>query len=208
MINPHNYTEDELREITKNFTMELARRDFIHPATSVPAPDMGTSAREMAWIADTYQALHPEDLSKNACVTGKPVSMGGIACRTEANLKGIQYALQEFFRHPEVLTDAGMSGTLSTQRLVFQGLGNVCFHAAKFLSEEDDVKVIAIIERDGVIVDEEGLNVHDAKQYLAETGGLKGFQADRFSENGAQALAINKIAQSYYDLDLVKQPVD
>ncbi len=190
MINPHNYTEDELREITRNFTMELARKDFIHPATNVPAPDLGTSTREMAWIADAYQVLYPEDLNRNACVTGKPVNRGGIAGRTEATGKGIQYALQEFFRHPDVLASAGINGNLSAQRVVMQGLGNVGFHSAKFLSEEDGVKVIAIIERDGVIVNEEGLNVHDVRQYLAETGGLKGFQAGSFSENGTQALAM------------------
>jgi glutamate dehydrogenase (NAD(P)+) len=191
MINPHNYTEDELREITRNFTMELARKDFINPATNVPAPDMGTSSREMAWIADTYQALYPEDLNRNACVTGKPMNRGGIAGRTEATGKGIQYALQEFFRHPDALANAGINSGLSEQRVVLQGLGNVGFHAAKFLSEEDGVKIIAIIERDGVLVNEEGLNVHDVKQYFAETGGLKGFQAGKFSENGAQALAMD-----------------
>ena len=190
MIDPRNYTEDELREITRNFTIELARKDFIHPATNVPAPDLGTSAREMAWIADTYQALHPENLNRNACVTGKPMNRGGIAGRTEATGKGIQYALQEFFRHPDALAIAGINGSLSAQRVIFQGLGNVGFHAAKFLSEEDGVKVIAIIERDGVIINEEGLNIHDARQYLAETGGLKGFQDGSFSENGAQALTM------------------
>ena len=191
MINPHNYTEEELREITRSFTMELARKGFIHPATNVPAPDMGTSAREMAWIADTYQILYPEDLNKTACVTGKPVNRGGIAGRTEATGKGIQYALQEFFRHPDALANTGLSGSLSAQRVILQGLGNVGFHTAKFLSEEDGVKVIAIIERDGVVVNKEGLNVHDVKQYLAETGGLKGFQAGSFSENGVQALVMD-----------------
>jgi len=190
MIDPHNYTEDELREITRNFTMELARKDFINPATNVPAPDMGTSAREMAWIVDTYQALYPENLNRNACVTGKPMNRGGIAGRTEATGKGIQYALQEFFRHPDALANAGINGNLSAQRVILQGLGNVGFHAAKFLSEEDGVKIIAIIERDGVIVNEEGLNVHDVRQYLAETGGLKGFQSGNFSDNGAQALTM------------------
>lgn len=190
MIDPHNYTEDELREITRNFTMELARKDFINPATNVPAPDMGTSTREMAWIADTYQALYPEDLNRNACVTGKPMNRGGIAGRTEATGKGIQYALQEFFRHPDALADAGINGALSSQRVIMQGLGNVGFHAAKFLSGEDGVNIIAIIERDGVIVNEEGLNVHDVRQHLAETGGLKGFQGGSFSENRAQALTM------------------
>lgn len=188
LINPHNYTESELREITRQFTLELARKDFINPATNVPAPDLGTSAREMSWIADTYQALYPEDLNHDACVTGKPPNRGGIAGRTEATGKGIQFALQEFFRHPDAVADAGISGGLSAQRLVVQGLGNVGFHTTKFLSEEDGVKIVAVIERDGVVTNENGLNVHDVRQHLAETGGLKSFPDGKFSENGAQAL--------------------
>ena len=135
MINPSNYSEDELREITRRFTMELARKDFINPAANVPAPDMGTSSREMSWIADTYKTLFPEDLNHNACVTGKPESRGGIAGRTEATGKGVQYALQEFFRHPDARENAGLEDGLNGKRVVIQGLGNVGFHSAKFLHE-------------------------------------------------------------------------
>lgn len=188
MLNPANYSEDELREITRRFTMELARKDFINPAANVPAPDMGTSSREMAWIADTYKSLFPEDLNHDACVTGKPVDRGGIAGRTEATGKGIQYALQEFFRHPDVVENAGLDEGLSGKRVVFQGLGNVGFHSAKFLQEQDNVKVIAIIERDGAIINEDGLNVHDVRQHFAETGKLRGFPDGDYDENGAAAL--------------------
>lgn len=187
-INPAKYSENELREITRRFTMELARKGFLHPATNVPAPDMGTSSREMAWIADTYKLLFPEDLNHDACVTGKPLERGGIAGRTEATGKGVQYALQEFFRHPDAVESAGLSDGLVGKRVVFQGLGKVGFHCAKFLAEQDNVKVIAIIEQDGVVTNEDGLNVHDVRQYFAETGGLKGFTAGEYSENGAKAL--------------------
>ena len=190
-INPAKYTEDELREITRRFTMELARKDAIHPATNVPAPDMGTSAREMAWIADTYKTLFPEDLNHNACVTGKPLEHGGISGRTEATGKGVQYALQEFFRHPDAVENAGLKDGLIGKRVIFQGLGNVGFHAAKFLSEQDKVKIIAIIEHDGVVMSEEGLNVHDVRQYLAETGGLRGFPAAEYHDNGIEALELD-----------------
>ena len=188
VINPSDYTEEELREITRRFAMELARRDLLHPGTNVPAPDLGTSFREMAWIADTYQTLYPEDLNQDACVTGKPRNRGGIAGRTEATGKGIQYALREFFRHPDAVESAGLTDGLAGKQMIFQGLGNVGYHAAKFLSEEDKVHVIAIIERDGVIVNPEGLNVHDVKQHLAETGGVKGFPGGSYDENGARAL--------------------
>ena len=188
LINPNNYSEDELREITRRFTMELARKDFIHPAANVPAPDVGTSSREMAWIADTYKSLFPEDLNQEACVTGKPINRGGIAGRVEATGKGVQYALQEFFRHPEIVESAGFHDGLNGKRLIFQGLGKVGFHSAKFLTEQDNAKVIAIIERDGVVTNEQGLNVHDVRQHLAENGGLKGFPAGDYSEKGAEAL--------------------
>ena len=191
MINTDHYDESELHEITRRFTIELARKDFIHPATNVPAPDMGTSSREMMWIADTYKTLYPEELNHDACVTGKPLSHGGVPGRADATGKGLQYALQEFFRHPELVTQAGLTDGLSSQRVVIQGLGNVGFHAAKALSEECDVKIIAIIEHDGVVSNDEGLKVHDVRQHLVESGGLKGFPDGKYSSNGAAALEMD-----------------
>jgi len=189
-IDTGKYSVDELREITRRFAQELARRDFLDPATNVTAPDMGTSSREMAWIADTYKSLFPEDVNQDACVTGKPLDRGGIAGRTEATGKGVQYALHEFFRHPEEVARAGLRDGLAGQRVVIQGLGNVGYHTAKFLSEEDGVQVIAIIERDGVVRNEDGLNVHDVRQHLAETGGVKGFPGGEYSEAGSEALEL------------------
>ena len=188
MIEPAHYDEDELHEITRRFTIELARKDFIHPATNVPAPDMGTSSREMMWIADTYKTLFPEELNHEACVTGKPLGHGGMPGRVEATGKGLQYALQEFFRHPDLVEQAGLSDGLSSQRAVVQGLGNVGFHAAKALTDECGVTIIAIIERDGVIANPDGLNVHDVRQHMVETGGLKGFPGGSFSPDGPAAL--------------------
>jgi glutamate dehydrogenase (NAD(P)+) len=191
MINPEHYEETELHEITRRFTIELARKDFIHPATNVPAPDMGTSSREMMWIADTYKTLFPEELNHEACVTGKPHNHGGVPGRVEATGKGLQFALQEFFRHPELVAEAGLSDGLSSQRLVVQGLGNVGFHAAKALAEECGVTIIAIIEHDGAVYNDKGLNVHDVRQHYVESGGLKDFPAGSFSANGAAALEID-----------------
>jgi glutamate dehydrogenase (NAD(P)+) len=188
MIDPVHYDEDEIHEITRRFTIELARKDFIHPATNVPAPDMGTSSREMMWIADTYKTLFPEELNHEACVTGKPLEHGGVPGRVEATGKGVQYALQEFFRHPELVAQTGLTDGLSGQRVVVQGLGNVGFHAAKALTEECGVTITAIIERDGVVSNPDGLNVHDVRQHLVESGGLKDFPAGTFSADGAAAL--------------------
>ena len=191
MINPDHYDESELHEITRRFTIELARKDFIHPATNVPATDLGTSSREMMWIAETYKTLFPEELNHEACVTGKPLTHGGVPGRVEATGKGLQYALMEFFRHPELVTQAGLSDGLKGQRVVVQGLGNVGYHAAKALAEECDVNIIAIIEHDGVISNDSGLNVHDVRQHLVETGGLKDFPGGEYSSNGAAALEMD-----------------
>jgi len=191
LINPKNYQEDELRDITRRFTMELARKDFINPASNVPAPDLGTSSREMVWIADTYKALYPEDVNRDACVTGKTMNHGGISGRVEATGKGVQFALQEFFRHSEEVMAAGLKDGLALQRIVVQGLGNVGYHLAKYLSEEDGCKIIAIIEKDGVVFNEEGLVIHDVRQHIAETGGVKDFPGGEYRENGEEALEMD-----------------
>ena len=188
MIDPSRYSVDELREITRHFAQELARRGFLDPATNVPAPDMGTSAQVMAWIADTYKSLFPEDVNQDACVTGKPVNRGGIPGRTEATGKGLQLALQEYFRHPEEVARSSLNDGLAGKSVVVQGLGNVGYHAAKFLAEEDLVRIVAIVERDGAILNEEGLNIHDIRQYLAEHGGIKGFAGGTYVEDGAKVL--------------------
>jgi glutamate dehydrogenase (NAD(P)+) len=187
-IDPNDYTRDELKQITRRFARELAAAGFLNPATNVPAPDMGTGQREMAWIADTYKHLYPEDINALACVTGKPVAHGGVNGRTEATGRGVQYALQEFFRHKEELNAAGLGGTLEGKRIIIQGLGNVGFHAAKFLSEEDGAKIIGIIEQDGGIINPEGIHVEEAYYHRCSHGGLKGFAGGEFIEQGEKLL--------------------
>lgn len=188
VIQPGKYNTDELRDITKKFAQALAEHGFLNPATNVPAPDIGTSSQEMAWIADAYKGLYPEDLNQDACVTGKPLNRGGIPGRTEATGKGIQYALQEYFRHPEELARSGLQDGLAGKHVIVQGLGNVGYHTVKFLSEEDGLKIIAIIEHDGALLNESGLNVHDVRQYLAENGGIKGFADAEYREDGCTVL--------------------
>ena len=187
-IDPRDYDEFELERITRRFAQELIKKDCISPSENVPAPDMGTGTREMAWIVDTYRTLHPHDLNANACVTGKPVSQGGIAGRVEATGRGVYYALQEFFRHPDDVRNAGLEGGLEGKRAVVQGLGNVGYHAAKFLSELDGVKITGIIERDGAVVSDSGLDVEAVAQHIKETGGVKGYGGGNFVENGVSVL--------------------
>ncbi|MBD3766039.1 MAG: glutamate dehydrogenase, partial [Rhodobacterales bacterium] len=155
---------------------------------NVPAPDMGTGEREMAWIADQYARMNTTDINARACVTGKPPHAGGIQGRVEATGRGVQYALREFFRHPADVAKTGLSGGLEGKRIIVQGLGNVGYHAAKFLSEEDGAKVIAIIERDGALHDPAGLDVEDVRQWMTRHGGLSGYSAAPHVEDGAALL--------------------
>ena len=187
-IDPTKYTRDEMEMITRRFARELTRKGFLSPATNVPAPDMGTGQREMAWILDTYKHLYPEDINYSACVTGKPVDHGGISGRVEATGRGTQYALREFFRHPEEVRKTGLSDGLEGKRVVIQGLGNVGFNAASLLSLEDGVKIVGVIERDGAVIGEEGIDVHELQQHMIERRGVKGFPGVNYVEDGASVL--------------------
>ena len=187
-INPRDWDDHELEQITRRFAYELAKRDLIHPSQNVPAPDMGTGEREMAWIADQYARMNTTDINARACVTGKPLNAGGIAGRVEATGRGVEYALQEFFRHPEDIAAAGLSGSLDGKRVIVQGLGNVGYHAAKFLSEEDGSIITAVIERDGAVVSEKGLDIAALRNHIAEKGGVKDFPGAQYTQDGASVL--------------------
>ena len=187
-IDPRQYDEHELELITRRFAYELIKRDLINPSQNVPAPDMGTGEREMAWIADQYARMNTTDINAKACVTGKPLNAGGIAGRVEATGRGVQYALREFFRDELGMQKAGLTGGLEGKRVVVQGLGNVGYHATKFLGEEDGCKIIGIIERDGALVDADGLNVDAVQQWIAKHGGVAGYPDASFIEDGAKVL--------------------
>ena len=172
-IDPREWSDEELEKITRRFAYELVKRDLVHPAQNVPAPDMGTGAREMAWIVDQYQRMNTTDINGRACVTGKPLNAGGIAGRVEATGRGVQYALREFFRHPEDVARTGLSGELAGKRVVVQGLGNVGYHAAKFLQEED------------------GIDVELAVAHLRETGGVQGLSGAEYDADGARVVEMD-----------------
>ncbi len=187
-IDPRQYDEHELERITRRFAYELAKRDLIHPSQNVPAPDMGTGEREMAWIADQYARMNTTDINARACVTGKPLNAGGIAGRVEATGRGVQYALREFFRDPRDIEKAGLSGGLDGKRVIVQGLGNVGYHAAKFLASEDGAVVTGIIERDGALFNPAGLDVEAVHNWIVKQGGVTGFPDATHSVDGAAVL--------------------
>jgi glutamate dehydrogenase (NAD(P)+) len=187
-IDPRAYSEDELEKITRRFAYELIKRDLIHPAQNVPAPDMGTGEREMAIIADQYARMNTTDINARACVTGKPIHAGGIQGRVEATGRGVQYALREFFRHPEDVAKAGLSGTLDGKRVIVQVLGNVGYHAALFLSVEDGCRVTHVIERDGAVENPAGLDIAALRDWITTHGGVAGYPGGSHHPDGARVL--------------------
>lgn len=189
-IDPRKYTVEQLERITRRYTHELARKNFIGPGIDVPAPDYGTGEREMAWIADTYMALNSGQLDGLGCVTGKPVSQGGIRGRREATGRGLYYALREACAQSDDMKSLGLTTGIGNKRIVVQGLGNVGYHTAKFCREGGGM-VIAIAEREGAILNPNGLNEEDVFQFRKETGSLMGFPGATNIANNKEALELD-----------------
>jgi glutamate dehydrogenase (NAD(P)+) len=154
----HKFSEAELERITRRYTFELVKKNFIGPGIDVPAPDFGTGAKEMAWIVDTYTSLVTGELNALACVTAKPISQGGIRGRTEATGRGVFYGLREACDNPEDMKRLGLSLGLEGKRVVVQGLGNVGYHAAKFLQEGGAV-IVGLAEYEGAIYNPKGFDI-------------------------------------------------
>ena len=186
LIDPKKYERDEMELITRRFAYELIQKDYISSSTNVPAPDMGTGQREMAWIVSTYAAHRPDDINQLACVTGKPVTMGGIQGRVDATGRGVVFGLREFFRHPEDVKNANLEGnSLEDKTVIIQGLGNVGYYTASILQDEDRAKIIAILEWDGGLYDPNGIDVQDVYQYKIDNkGGVKGYTKSQYFEDG------------------------
>lgn len=186
-IDPSQWTPRELERITRRFAQELIRQNFLSPAQNVPAPDVGTSEREMVWIADEYRRLRPNDINAEACVTGKPLAAGGIEGRTEATGRGVQFAIREFFATECDLSKTSLDKTLKGRSVVIQGFGNVGYHAAKFLAE-DGCKIIAIGEHNGVCLNPDGLAIDELARHFRTTGSFQGFAGGEFSSDGRGVL--------------------
>jgi len=181
-INPRSWTEQELERITRRFAQELIRHRFLDSGMNVPAPDIGTNERFMMWIADEYRRLRPDDINGLACVTGKPLAGGGIAGRTEATGRGVQYAIHAFFDSQDERERAGFNTSeLKGKSVILQGLGNVGSHAARFLREEDGCRIISVVEQDGKVRNEGGLDIGALIKHRQMTGSIMGFAGGQSS---------------------------
>jgi glutamate dehydrogenase (NAD(P)+) len=188
-IDPKNYTPYELEKITRRYTHELIKKNFIGPGTDVPAPDYGTGEREMAWILDTYTSMNPGEVEALGCVTGKPVSQGGVRGRREATGLGVFYGIREVCSMPDVMQKLGLELGIEGKSVVVQGLGNVGYHAAKFF-REGGAKVIAIAEYEGAITNPDGLNEEEVFQHRKKTGSILNFPGATNITNSGDALEL------------------
>ena len=189
-IDIRKYSASELERITRRYTFELWKKNFIGPALDVPAPDYGTSSREMAWIADTYTSLCGAELNSSACVTGKPVTQGGIRGRTEATGRGVFFAIREACNAEEDMKALGLSTGLGDKRFVVQGLGNVGYHAAKFLIE-GGATLVGVAERTGNISVPDGIDLDALMAHWTQTGGIKDFPGAKNLESPGQVLELD-----------------
>ena len=190
-INPKNYTMPQLREITKAFASKLINKGFISPALNVPAPDVGTSEREMEWILETYKTLKPDDINYRGCVTGKPLHRGGIAGRTEATGRGIEEVVREIFRHEDIVKEAGLKNELKDNEIIVQGFGNVGSNLAKHLYNRDNAKIIAIGEFDGYLYNKKGIDINALIEFFQKNKSINNPELGEFKNKPSELLELD-----------------
>ena len=189
-IDPQKVSVETLQRVTRRYTAELVKKNFIGPGTDVPAPDYGSGPREMAWIADTYAQFRSGEIDAIGCVTGKPLSQGGIRGREEATGRGVFFAVREALSDLELCKSLEIPAGLYGKRVIVQGLGNVGYHAAKFL-QEGGATVVALAEREGAIHSSAGLDVEKVWKHRAETGSILGFPGATDVPLGTNALELD-----------------
>lgn len=182
-IDPRKYSAYDLEKITRRYTAELIKKNFIGPGVDVPAPDYGTGEREMAWILDTYSSMRPGEIDAQGCVTGKPVTQGGVRGRREATGLGVFYGIREVCNMPEVMKRLGLKTGIEGKRIVVQGLGNVGYHTAKFF-QEAGARVIGLAEYEGAIYNNDGLDVDKVMEHRKATQSILNYAgATNFAKN-------------------------
>ena len=189
-INPRKYSVYELEKITRRYTSELVKKNFIGPGIDVPAPDYGTGEREMAWIVDTYASLKPGEIDAAGCVTGKPISQGGVNGRREATGLGVFFGIKEICDMEEYMKKLGLTTGVEGKTVVVQGLGNVGYHCAKFFREKGKAKVVCIAEYEGAVYNANGLNEEDLFQHRKKTGSILNFPGATNLATTAEALEL------------------
>ena len=189
-INPRELDESQLQSVTRRYTVELLRKNFIGPGIDVPAPDYGTGPREMAWILDTYTTFKNGEIDAAGCVTGKPVAQNGIRGRTEATGRGVFYGLREVLSKEADMKVLGLETGMEGKTMVVQGLGNVGSYAAQISQEEGGAKIIAVSEYEGAIYNEKGIDVKKLVKYRKDRGSIIGFPGTKKLATREEALEL------------------
>jgi len=190
-INPKAYTEEQLERITRRYTTELVRKNFIGPGLDVPAPDYGTGPKEMAWIMDTYSILKHGEIDAAGCVTGKPVTQNGIEGRTEATGRGVFYGIREACSYAEDMEKLGMTAGTEGKTMVVQGLGNVGSYTAKISQDEGKMIIVGVAEYEGSISNPAGIDIHELIKFRQETGSIMGFPGSTALPTRTSALELD-----------------
>ncbi len=185
-IDKSRFSDDELERITRRYTYELIKKDFLGPGSDVPAPDYGTGAREMGWILDTYRQLK-SDINAEACVTGKPIPQGGVRGRTEATGRGVYFGIREACKNKEDMEDLGLEAGLEGKTFVIQGLGNVGYHTAQNMIQGGAI-LVGVAEIEGSIYDAEGIDLERLMRHREDTGSILGFSDTKELENNTAVL--------------------
>lgn len=174
-INRNHYSMTEIEQITRRFTIELAKKGFIGPTFDVPAPDIGTGEKEMSWMMNTFRStIGHGEMNPAASVTGKPMSQGGIHGRESAPGRGIYHGLENFLNSEHYMQLIGMQPGLHHKSFIVQGFGDVGFHMARYLVRHG-AKCIGIIEKDASIINKNGINPQEVENHLLSTGSIKDF---------------------------------
>jgi len=186
-IDPKKYSVSELERITRRYTSELIKKNFIGPGTDVPAPDYGTGEREMSWILDTYTTMRPGEVDAAGCVTGKPVTQGGVRGRREATGLGVFYGTREVCNLPDLMKKLGLPVGIEGKKVIVQGLGNVGYWAARFF-EQAGAKIVGLAEYEGAILSDKGLDVDAVFQHRKKTGSILNYTGATNVANSFDAL--------------------
>ena len=190
-ISPRDYNPDQLQRITRRYTAELIKKNFIGPGMDVPAPDYGTGSREMAWILDTYQTFRGGEIDSAGCVTGKPVSQNGIRGREEATGRGVYYGIREVLNDPVMMKKVGMDVGTEGKTMAIQGLGNVGYHTGRISQKEGGFKIVSIAEYEGAIYSEDGIDIDALFRHRKKTGSILDFPGSQNMDQRKQTLEVN-----------------